>query len=324
MRAALAGWLADAFAARAVEVTVLEPLAGGAIQENWRLDVAATGGPLAGTHVLVLRLDAPSQLAISHGRAAEFRLLGAARDAGVPVPEPLAACADPGVIGRPFFVMRRVPGDADARALTGSAPHPGLAAALGAALARLHALRPPEPRLDFLAPPAADAGRAEIAWLRGLLDGIGAAEPALEWGLNRLEASAPPSVPPVLCHRDFRAGNVMVAEGRLTAVLDWEFAGWGDPAADLGWLTAPCWRFRRPDLAAGGVGTRAELYAGYAAVAGAAPDGARVRWWEAVSTARWATIALMQSARPEPSLELALTAHVVPELLVDLLEMTRP
>ncbi len=323
MRAALAGWLPAALGAEAVEITALAPLSGGAIQENWRLDLVATGGPHAGPQALVLRLDAPSQLAISHPRAAEFRLLQVARAAGVTAPEPVALCADPGVLGRPFFLMRRAGGRADARALTAAAPCPGLAAALGAELARLHAVRPPDPRLGFLAPPPADPGRAEIAWLRGLLDGLGAAEPALEWGLARLEATAPPPAAPALCHRDFRTGNYMVEGGALTAVLDWEFAGWSDPAADLGWLTAPCWRFNRPDLAAGGIGTRAELYAGYAAHA-PLPDDARIRWWEALSTARWATIALMQAARDEPSLELALTAHVVPELLLDLLEMTRP
>ena len=32
--------------------------------------------------------------------------------AGVQVPEPLFACADPAVFGKPFFVMRRVAGTA--------------------------------------------------------------------------------------------------------------------------------------------------------------------------------------------------------------------
>jgi aminoglycoside phosphotransferase (APT) family kinase protein len=320
---ALVGWLRGVLAAEAVEIEAFAPLAGGAIQENRGLDLRVTGGPHTGRLALVLRLDAPSQLAISHSRAAEFALLRAARAAGVRAPEPLGLCADPAVLGRPFFVMRRAPGRGDARALTTAAPWPGLAAALGGELARLHAVRPPRQDLGFLGPPPRDAGRAEIAWLRGLLDGLGAAEPALEWGLVRLEATAPPPVPPVLCHRDFRTGNYLVDAGRVSAVLDWEFAGWSDPAADLGWLTAPCWRFARPDFAAGGVGTRAELYAGYGAHA-PLPDEARIRWWEALSTARWAVIALLQAARDEPSLELALTAHVVPELLLDLLEMTAP
>jgi hypothetical protein len=47
----------------------------------------------------------------------------------------------------------------------------------------------------------------------------------------------------------------------------------------------------------------------------------------AMATMRWATIALEQAERHltgnETSLELALTAHLVPELELDLLEMTR-
>jgi aminoglycoside phosphotransferase (APT) family kinase protein len=319
----LAAWLRDAFAAEAVEIVALAPLAGGAIQDNRGLEAVFSGGPLAGPQSLVLRLDAASQLPISHARVAEFHLMRAARAAGVTAPEALTVCATADVLGRPFLVMRRAPGSAEPRALTAAGPRPGLAHALGRELARLHAIRPPRPDLDFLAPPPADPARAELVLLRQLLDGLGAAVPALEWGLNRLEATAPAPAAAALCHRDFRTGNYLVADGRPTAILDWEFAGWGDPAADLAWLCAPCWRFARPDLAAGGVGSRADLLAGYATLA-APPDAARLRWWEAAATARWAVIALLQAARPKPSLELALTAHLVPELLLDLLEQTRP
>ena len=324
MTAALAAWLAPALGAESARIDAMTPLAGGAIQETRALDATLRGGPLDGRRSLVLRLDAASQLPVSHPRATEFRLLGIARTAGVPVPEPLALCTDPAVLGRPFFVMRRVPGAADPRALTVAPPSPGLAAALGRALAALHAVRPPDERLDgLLPPPPADPCRAEIARLRALLDGLGAAVPALEWGLARLDATAPPPAAPALCHRDFRTGNLMVHDDRLSAVLDWEFAGWSDPAADLGWLCAPCWRFNRPGLAAGGLGSRAELLAGYAETA-APPEAARLAWWEAAATARWTVIALLQAARPEPSLELALTAHLAPELLLDLLEQTPP
>ncbi len=45
----------------------------------------------------------------------------------------------------------------------------------------------------------------------------------------------------------------------LTAVLDWEFAAWGDPMLDLGWLCTECWRCSRKDLEAGGIGSRAAV-----------------------------------------------------------------
>jgi aminoglycoside phosphotransferase (APT) family kinase protein len=327
-RAALARWLASALEAEALDITEATPLSGGAIQENWLIGLAVHGGPHAGLSALVLRLDAPSQLPFSHDRAAEFRLLQTARAAGVTVPEPLAFCADACVLGRPFLVLAHVSGSAEARALTAGGPHSGLAAALGAEIARLHTIRPPAPALGFLPDPPADAARARVAELRGLLDLLDTGHPALEWGLVWLDRHAPPPAAPVLCHRDFRTGNFLVEGGEVTALLDWEFAGWSDPAEDLGWLCAPCWRFARPDLEAGGIGPRVELYEGYAAVAGAAPEDARVRYWQVMATARWAVIALWQAERhrsgAEPSLELALTAHIVPELELELLTLTRP
>ena len=42
-------------------------------------------------------------------------------------------------------------------------------------------------------------------------------------------ARAPPAGEIVLIHNDFRTGNYMVDGGRVSAILDWEFAGWGDP-----------------------------------------------------------------------------------------------
>ena len=48
-------------------------LGGGAIQENWALDVVCTGGPLDGRHELVLRTDAASRVPVSWSRKQEFR-----------------------------------------------------------------------------------------------------------------------------------------------------------------------------------------------------------------------------------------------------------
>jgi aminoglycoside phosphotransferase (APT) family kinase protein len=272
--ARLEAFLAREWGARAVTVTGLAPLAGGAIQENWGLRVAAEGGAHPGAHDLVLRLDAPSALPMSHGRAEEFALLLAARGAGVTVPEPLALCRRREVLGRPFLLTTRLPGSAEPRALTAAGPHPGLARALGGELARLHTVAPPDPALGFLGPAPADAAAARTAELRGLLDRLPEPQPGIEYGLNWLDRHAPAPVPPVLCHRDARTGNLLVEDGRLTALLDWEFAAWSDPAEDLGWLTAPCWRFDRPDLEAGGLAPLDALLGGYVA-AGGQPARAR-------------------------------------------------
>jgi aminoglycoside phosphotransferase (APT) family kinase protein len=117
----------------------------------------------------------------------------------------------------------------------------------------------------------------------------------------------------------------MVDEQGVTGVLDWEFAGWGDPHEDLGWLCAKCWRFGSAQEV-GGIGTREVLYAAYAAQSGRDVDDAQVRFWEIAAAIRWAVIALSQAQRhlsgAEPSLELALTGHIVPELELDVMRAT--
>lgn len=133
---------------------------------------------------------------------------------------------------------------------------------------------------------------------------------------------------PTLVHRDYRTGNYMVDASGLTAVLDWEFAGWGDPDQDLGWFCAACWRFGRPELEAGGIGSRAAFYRGYAAAGGRPIDPERVAYWEVMAHVRWAVIALEQGARHvsgrEFSLELALTGRMVPDLERAILRATPP
>ncbi|WP_160122905.1 phosphotransferase family protein [Rhodovarius lipocyclicus] len=318
-KAALEGWLSGA-AGAPVEILSMARLSGGAIQQNWGVEATLGGAPQR----WVLRTDNAATLAVSRGRAEEFALLRAAHAAGVTVAEPLFCCADADVAGAPFFVMRRVPGTASGHALAKAAAarggNPALAAAHGRELARIHRIRPPREDLAFL------GSNDFIAEMRARLDAAGTPRPALEWGLRFMERNAPPALPPVLLHRDFRSGNVMVEGDTITAVLDWEFSGWGDPYEDLGWFTARCWRFGQDGLEAGGIGSLADFLAGYAAEAGWAPDPARVRFWQLGATIRWAVIAADQALRhisgQERSLELALTGHMVPALEWEVLEMT--
>ncbi len=311
-------WLARAADDAGLAITAIERLVGGAIQQNWGLAVRRGDGR---EERWVLRTDNPATLAVSHGRIEEFALLRAAHAAGVTVAEPLFVCEDAGVIGAPFLVMRHVAGIAAAhRVVKWDAIAGGRAAAsraLGRELARIHRIRPPRSDLAFLGDPPADPCLAFCAEQERALDAAGP-HPILEWGLRHLRRTAPRPVTPSLCHNDFRTGNILWTEQGLAAVLDWEFAGWGDPHADLGWLCARCWRFGNLAMEAGGIGTRAALYAGYVEAGGAVPDAARVAWWELAAHLRWASIALAQGTRHlsgrEPSLELALTPHIVPEL----------
>ncbi|MCX8099662.1 MAG: phosphotransferase family protein [Geminicoccaceae bacterium] len=326
-RARLEAWLTAALSARAVRLGSVARLSGGAIQENLGLELEIEGGSRAGRHALVLRRDAPSTVAVSRSRLEEYALLEAAHRAGVPVPEPWAACADPAVLGKPFYLMAKVAGEARGARLVKDpavlARGSELAAELGRALARIHALRPPLPELPFLSTPA-DPLAERIAQLRGHLDALGEPQPVLEWGLRLLERARPGSGEITLVHADFRTGNLMLREGRLVAVLDWEFATLSDPLEDLGWMLAKCWRFGAVERECGGLGPREPFLSAYEAASGRRVDRRAVRFFELLATLRWAVVALLQAERHESgrerSLELALTAHIVPQLEADVLD----
>lgn len=306
--ALLAEFIRAQAGASAARVDDLQLLAGGAIQENRGFTATIADGPLAGVHELVVRTEARSRVPESHTLAAQFALIRAAHQAGVPVAEPLW-------LGDGFFIARRLDGSTLGSRMVRDGAKPALAAALAQALARIHTIKPPRADLAFLKP------RSLIAEYRAYLDREPEPHPALEWGLRALERTAPQSRETVLCHRDFRTGNYMAVGETLTGILDWEFAGWGEPHEDVGWFCAKCWRFGAVAREAGGIADRETFIRAYEAASGRAIDRAAVRWWERMAHVRWAIIALHQAARRtvEPSLELALIGRRLPELEYEVL-----
>lgn len=331
-RAELARFLAAASGARAVEVTGLVPLRGGAIQENWAVDAYFTGGSLAGDQRLVLRTAASTGVAASLDRLQEFAVLRAAFAAGVTVPEPFFASDDPTIFGKPFFIMRRVSGMAAAHRITRDAAlEPalsGIAERLGRELARIHTIRPPRSDLAFLKAYEEVGPTRQITGFRAYLDRHPTPRPVLEWGIRWLETHLPSPSAPVLCHHDFRTGNYMLDGTTLTGILDWEFAGWGDAHEDIGWFCCKGWRFARLDREAGGISDRAPFYLGYESEGGRSIDPQRVFFWEVLASVRWAVIALQQSDRymigGERNLDLALTGRRATECELEILMLLDP
>ncbi len=328
----LEAWICAVSSAETVKIISTKALSGGAIQENWLLDCFIEGGPKSGDHALVLRCDASSSVAASLSRAEEFRVLKVAHEAGVTVPEPLWLCEDNDIMGRAFYFMQRVNGTAlgtkVVKDLSLGGDREALGQRLGEELASIHAIRPIDGDLGFLVQPEDHPAIEAIMTLRGFIDALGEARPVLEWGLRWAELNLPQTSETTLVHKDFRTGNYLVDEHGLTAILDWEFAGWGDPMSDIGWFCAECWRFSRPDLEAGGITDRQTFYDSYEAASGRSIDHGAVTFWELMAHIRWAVIALQQSHRhlsgTEPSLELALTGRLLPDLEFTILNMTAP
>lgn len=325
---ALAAWLAGVLDARRVSFAEAALLGGGAIQENWRLVSDVEGGPREGRHAWVLRTDPAARISLSLDRAAELGVLEVARKAGVAVPEPIARCADPEVVGAPFLIQAFVPGVAQARRIVRDPARKdfgeSLAERLGAELAKIHSITPPRDGLGFLPIPMLPPARNEVAKLRNALTTAAEPRPALEYVLSWLDAHAPEPEPITLVHGDFRTGNYIVNEGRLSVVLDWEFAHWGDRHEDIGWMTARCWRFGNDACEAGGIGSREAFYQGYRSAASLPFDETLIPYWEIMAAAKWATVAVLQGDRyrkgSEASIELALTGLMPPEMELDALD----
>jgi aminoglycoside phosphotransferase (APT) family kinase protein len=223
--------------------------------------------------------------------------------AGVTTPEPLWCEPTGEVIGRPFLLLRHAEGEADpARIQADLSEEDGdrLAFRLGQELARLHRITMDQApvALSFLPKRGADwiARRVEIA--RGIIDAAGTPQPAMEWALNWLADHAPDVAQPVLSHRDFRSGKVVVDGDNLVGILDLEQVGWGDPMEDLGSFCARAWRHGLPAREAGGIGSREALYDGYRDASGGDVDDRRVRFWEIAAAFRSGLYALQQRARP--------------------------
>jgi aminoglycoside phosphotransferase (APT) family kinase protein len=327
VRERLQQFIREKAAAERVAISRLERMSGGAVQQNWALDAQLTGGVHLGEQHWVLRMDAPAKVAESLTRAEEFRVLQAMQEAGVLAPRPLWCSEDTGITGGAFFVMERLPGIAAGHKIARESnlvpDRQRLARELARNLARIHAVTPASMKLPFL---KTSLARDNIAHYRAYLDTLDESHPVLEWGLRWCENHSPLQEEITFIHRDYRTGNYLVADGRLSGILDWEFVGYGNPLEDVGWLFAKCWRFGQHHYPVGGVAHADDFLREYEAASGRAVDREDLLYWQVMAHVRWAVIALQQRERHrsgvERSLELALTGHILSDLELEILELT--
>ena len=108
-------------------------------------------------------------------------------------------------------------------------------------LAALHRLDPRELALPSFGPvkPAREHALDEIAHMRRRATSpTGAIDPLVRLSLDWLERNVPDyDGPVVLVQGDTGPGNFMYDNGRVTVVVDWELAHFGDPMDDIAWLS---------------------------------------------------------------------------------------
>ncbi|HTE61163.1 MAG TPA: phosphotransferase family protein [Solirubrobacteraceae bacterium] len=180
----------------------------------------------------------------SHDVLREARLVAALAGSGVRCPDIVDMCADPDVIGAPFYLMSRVEGRVLAESATAAflpVEHRREAVIdLVEALVEIHAVPWRGGALETIGRPTGYLAR-QVRRFTELLD-VNATRPlpALQRVAGWLAENAPQQRETTLVHGDFRIGNVIYGPGApsVAAVVDWELATLGDPLADLGYLQA--------------------------------------------------------------------------------------
>ncbi|WP_214370595.1 phosphotransferase family protein [Pseudonocardia sp. H11422] len=180
-------------------------------------------------------------LATAHDMGREWRFLTALAATPVPVPRPVAYCADTEVIGAEFYLMGFVEGTVlgDEAAGSGLAVEYRHAAGLAVVdvLADLHAVDPDAVGLGELRRPGSYLERQLRRWHRQVHASAVPDLSVIDAVHERLVARMPAASDVRIAHGDFRPGNLSFSpDGSIGAVFDWELATLGDPLADLGWV----------------------------------------------------------------------------------------
>lgn len=245
----------------------------------------------------VLRRKPFGQLLPSaHAVDREYRLLSGLYPLGFPVPQPLAICDNPAVIGAIFYVMELAKGRPYANgALPEFDPETRrrMYEQLVDTLADLHVIDPEAAELGDFGKPGNYFERQVMRWTRQYRDSETDYIPEVERLIAFLPETIPQQSRTSIVHGDYRIDNVVFdGDGTLTAVLDWELATLGDPVADFSYL-AMQWMMPADggaglgglDLAALGIPSLDEIVARYSERSGV-PVAGELDWYFAYNLFR--------------------------------------
>ena len=279
--------------ARDISLERLSRAAGGLSRENWSLDASWTDANGPHAHRLMLMRDAAGTL-LNTERSREFEVLKALEGSAVAVPVVHWMDPDGRFLGAPSLVMALMPGSCDYMVLNGSRPLQERLQLAHDFLELLVKIQAVDWRAQGLgerlgvpegSPGKAELGHWEAEYRRVQLE----PHPELDYVLNWLSGTAPQAEAIVLVHGDFKPGNALIEDTRITAKLDWETAHLGDPLEDLGWITNPV---RKREHQISGHWEREQIVEAYRKLTGRKVCEADLIWWNVFSCWKLAVIQL--------------------------------
>lgn len=216
-------------------VTGADRIPGGASREGWFVTVAGVQGSSCDLFLRFSPVPMPERSAFHH-LSTEAAVMKALGNHGIAVPVILGTHPT-----REAVLSERVPGATWFYRIRDADEQVRVAQDFIRNLAAVHRLDPDELRIEQLGPVRSAREHAlerieGIRWRGTAPDG--SMDPLLRLSADWLERNVPDyDGPVVLVQGDTGPGNFMYADGRVTAVVDWELSHWGDPMDDIAWLS---------------------------------------------------------------------------------------
>ncbi len=193
----------------------------------------------------ILKIAPPAGLLAPYDVMVQVDVLKLFAGTDVPVPAVRWHSEEASILGAPFFVCDHLAGQpVNPFESKGLGVAQGEQSAVGLELADILAsIHRTEWRGSRLGAPIdpetsgpATALREIEYWRSRIVAGSTKPYPLLDYAYRWLLRNQPEQARTAVVHGDYRVGNFLVHEARISAILDWEMAHIGDPYEDLSWV----------------------------------------------------------------------------------------
>jgi aminoglycoside phosphotransferase (APT) family kinase protein len=194
----------------------------------------------AGNAYVLRRPPLGHVLQSAHDMSREHKIIHALKDSAVPVPDNFGLCQDESVNDSDFYLMSFVDGlvlnnSNDAEKVP-DGERRSISEHVVEILCQLHAIDPDEVGLGDLGRKEAYLERQFKRWTTQWEASKTHEIPEMEESCRILKERMPEQIGATIVHGDYRLGNMIVGDGEVKAILDWELCTLGDPLADVGYI----------------------------------------------------------------------------------------